>query len=128
MYKRRNKDTLCANCWFNKVHKTRKDKHWVYLYSRFCSFCKRIKQLWYYIHKKDKCEHCWFVPIHSCQLDVHHIDWNSNNNSINNLQTLCANCHRLTTLLQRDNKKEIKNGRVQYKIWCNIKNMERIKD
>jgi 5-methylcytosine-specific restriction endonuclease McrA len=31
------------------------------------------------------------------QLDVDHIDGNHRNNNPENLQTLCANCHRLKT-------------------------------
>lgn len=47
--------------------------------------------------RKDHCEKCGFKAVHSCQLDVDHIDGNHNNNAIENLQTLCANCHRLKT-------------------------------
>lgn len=50
---------------------------------------------------KDKCERCGFVPEHSCQLDVDHIDTDHTNNAPENLQTLCANCHRLKTLQER---------------------------
>ena len=35
-----------------------------------------------------------------CQLDVDHIDGNHNNDEEVNLQTLCANCHRLKTYVQ----------------------------
>lgn len=55
--------------------------------------------------KKEVCERCGFVPEHSCQLDVDHIDGNRYNNSQSNLQTLCANCHRLKTLLNQDWKR-----------------------
>jgi len=51
---------------------------------------------------QDKCSNCGFVPIHSCQLDIDHIDGNNKNNSISNLQTLCSNCHRLKTFLNKD--------------------------
>lgn len=53
-------------------------------------------------HKKNYCEHCGFIPIHSVQLDVDHIDGNHNNNDIKNLQTLCANCHRLKTYVNKE--------------------------
>lgn len=48
------------------------------------------------------CESCGFVPQHMCQLDVDHIDGNHENNIEDNLQTLCANCHRLKTHLNKD--------------------------
>lgn len=63
-------------------------------YKHICVNCKRKK---YRQHKKDSCEQCGFIPEHSCQLDVDHIDGNHSNNSVGNLQTLCANCHRLKT-------------------------------
>jgi 5-methylcytosine-specific restriction endonuclease McrA len=40
--------------------------------------------------------------MHSCQLDVDHIDGDHDNNDPENLQTLCANCHRLKTQIQKD--------------------------
>lgn len=45
--------------------------------------------------KGDVCERCLFKAEHSCQLDVHHRDGNFRNNDPANLETLCANCHRL---------------------------------
>ena len=50
--------------------------------------------------KKPICASCGFVPVHTCQLDVDHIDGNHTNNDVTNLQTLCANCHRLKTAQQ----------------------------
>jgi len=47
------------------------------------------------------------MPQDICQLDVDHIDGNHKNNEINNLQTLCANCHRLKTKLERDYEKKV---------------------
>jgi 5-methylcytosine-specific restriction endonuclease McrA len=52
--------------------------------------------------KKDKCEHCGFIPMHSCQLDVDHINGDHEDNREENLQTLCANCHRLKSYLNKD--------------------------
>jgi HNH endonuclease len=48
-------------------------------------------------HKGGTCEQCGFVPEHACQLDVHHLDGDSRNHDPANLQTLCANCHRLVS-------------------------------
>jgi hypothetical protein len=62
----------------------------------------------YRLNKEDSCGMCGFVPVHACQLDVDHIDGNNTNNSKENLQTLCANCHRLKTYLNKDyHKKEV---------------------
>jgi 5-methylcytosine-specific restriction endonuclease McrA len=55
-------------------------------------------------HKKDKCERCGFVPEHRCQLDVDHIDGDHSNNDPANLQTICANCHRLKSHHDRAKK------------------------
>ena len=49
-----------------------------------------------------KCSQCGFVPQHIIQIDVDHIDGNHNNNNIENLQILCANCHRLKTYKNMD--------------------------
>jgi hypothetical protein len=54
-------------------------------------------------HKKDYCEKCSFMGK-PCQLDVDHIDGNKFNNEQTNLQTLCANCHRLKTWLESQAK------------------------
>lgn len=53
-------------------------------------------------YKKNSCEECGFIPVHSCQLDVDHKDGDHHNNDPTNLQTLCANCHRLKTYRQKD--------------------------
>ena len=45
---------------------------------------------------------CGFVPMHPCQLDIDHIDGCHSNNDHDNLQTLCANCHRLKTHMNGD--------------------------
>jgi len=57
--------------------------------------------------KKPHCEVCGFIAEHRSQLDVDHIDGNHENNDPSNLQTLCANCHRLKTQVNKDweNKK-----------------------
>ncbi len=70
-----------------------------------CNIChkKRYrKHKAYTKFKKDSCEECGFVPVHSCQLDVDHINGDHGDDSEENLRTLCANCHRLKTYLNKD--------------------------
>jgi len=54
-------------------------------------------------YRKEYCEECGFIPKDICQLDVDHVDGNHKNNEINNLKTLCSNCHRLKTKIERMN-------------------------
>jgi hypothetical protein len=56
-------------------------------------------------YKKDHCEMCGFIPVVAAQLDVDHVDGDRTNNNESNLQTLCANCHRLKTHLSKDHLK-----------------------
>lgn len=72
-----------------------------------CSRCR--KGLDYKGFRGDSCELCGFVATWSGQLDVDHIDGNHFNNKPNNLQTLCANCHRLKTHLCNDHRAETEN-------------------
>jgi 5-methylcytosine-specific restriction endonuclease McrA len=51
---------------------------------------------------QDKCSRCGFIPEDICQLDVDHIDGNHKNNSVENLQTLCSNCHRVKTKINKE--------------------------
>jgi len=71
------------------------------LYDRLCWKCRENG---YRLHKGDRCEFCGFIPIHPVQLDVDHIDGDHTNNEMRNLQTLCANCHRLKTQMNNDHK------------------------
>jgi hypothetical protein len=48
-------------------------------------------------HKKEFCEACGFIPLNLCQLAVDHIDNDRTNNDLENLQTLCHNCHSIKT-------------------------------
>ena len=71
-----------------------------------CSTCHRarydMRGTGYRLFKKDYCELCGFIPVNDVQLDVDHIDGNKQNDNPTNLQTLCANCHRLKTFLNAD--------------------------
>jgi len=70
----------------------------VQIFDTKCWKCR----LEYQKYKKPHCEFCGFVAIHAVQLDVDHVDGDRTNNSIDNLQTLCANCHRLKTQMNKD--------------------------
>lgn len=72
---------------------------------RDCSRAKYYPELEYKLSKGSICVLCGFVPEHRCQLDVDHIDGNKANTDPSNLQTLCANCHRLKTWQNLDWKK-----------------------
>lgn len=108
-------DLICARNSCNNTFKYRSNKEYC------CRSCKqknrvsrspdlkkkaalklKLRRKPYILHKKDHCEYCNFIPIHTCQLDVDHIDGNHKNNNISNLQTLCANCHRLKTHMNED--------------------------
>lgn len=67
-----------------------------------CYRCRRSKT--YRQHLGPCCVVCGFVPKHPCQLDADHIDGNHANNEPGNIRTLCANCHRLKTHLERRTK------------------------
>ena len=91
---------ICVYCNKNKQQAAKKSTLGYKKYCKGCSTCLRIKykilkKSIYRKSKKPHCEKCGFVAEDPCQLDVHHIDRNHSNNLISNLQTLCANCHRL---------------------------------
>jgi 5-methylcytosine-specific restriction endonuclease McrA len=68
-------------------------KNGIKLYATNCQTCKRLGKR----DKKTYCELCNFIALDPVQLDVDHIDADTSNNDPSNLQTLCANCHRLKT-------------------------------
>jgi len=99
---------LCTNCNKNKQRSSGKIRGKT-VYKRLCDRChrkkygiKKYRSLGYARHKKSSCEQCGFIPVQSCQLDVDHIDGDHSNSDPANLQTLCANCHRLKTLVNKD--------------------------
>lgn len=75
------------------------DRYGNMTFNRECSTCRRMPTR---VVKKKCCETCGFITEHQCQLDIDHIDGNHKNNDLENLQTLCANCHRLKTIKNGD--------------------------
>lgn len=71
---------------------------------KYCSRnCKqKARRKPYLLQRKIQCDNCGFVAEHICQMDIDHIDGVHTNNSENNLQTLCANCHRLKSHINED--------------------------
>lgn len=45
--------------------------------------------------KSDTCAKCGFVAVDLVQMDRDHINGDRTDHRLENLQTLCANCHRL---------------------------------
>lgn len=89
---------LCGNLAEKKgINKWGKD-----VYRSRCQRCRKTGQR----YKKDHCERCGFIPEDLVQLDTDHIDGNPSNNDPQNIQTLCANCHRLKTKLNQDWRKK----------------------
>lgn len=70
-------------------------------YKSRCWSCRKYGHHAGYV-KGTTCERCGFEAEWQGQLDVDHIDGDRANNDPSNLQTLCANCHRLKTHLARD--------------------------
>ena len=103
-----------GTCVVCKVEKQRpKKRNGRVIYLAYCKACER--KLWpskpqdwrdknkpynKSYTKKKTCEACGFTGLHLCQLDIDHIDGDHNNNELDNLQTLCSNCHRLKTFIQ----------------------------
>ena len=98
---------ICGTVSVRKRYKKRKDGSDMYRCQNEYSRRRNLSKRPYRIHLKKSCEMCGFMPQHEIQMDIDHIDGNSKNNDLSNLQTLCANCHRLKTFINRDfdNKK-----------------------
>lgn len=72
---------------------------------------------------ENKCEKCGWGEVNeftgSIPLEVHHKDGDYRNNTEENLQLLCPNCHSLTETYKSHNK----NGRVGRKKYCGVEKM-----
>jgi len=111
---------ICVSCDERPQRKNRLNAAGEQTYSALCGVCShkrnpqktksiRPPNYWwawekyrYTSVKGDSCVKCGFVAEDPCQLDVDHIDGDHSNDDPANLQTLCANCHRLKTKLNGD--------------------------
>lgn len=96
----------CVKCGLGARYHTKNKDGSVKYWRKYCTIChKNVShpvKYGYRLAKKEHCEKCGFKAIHPCQLDVDHKDGNKKNIDLNNLQTLCANCHRLKTVMSGD--------------------------
>lgn len=64
-------------------------------YGATCNPCHKAKwQRPYLKFRGTECEMCSYTPMFRSSLDVHHMDGDHTNDDPDNLQTLCATCHR----------------------------------
>lgn len=104
--------------WFYKSDKSKNSNGYVKDYKIWCneifkgnvatSSSKFRNALIKAGYKENKCEICgidsWNNKPITCQL--HHIDGNTNNNSLDNIMMLCPNCHSQTDNYGSKNKKD----------------------
>jgi hypothetical protein len=72
------------------------NKQGIVTYKPVCYFCRKEARS----HKKDFCEKCGITV----RLEVDHIDGNKFNNKVDNLQTLCNDCHIKKTIENKDGR------------------------
>lgn len=95
----------CIRCGLKARYHTKNSDGSVKYWRNICTMCHKNQgqtQYKYRINKKTYCETCGFIAVHRVQLDVDHIDGNHKNDTVENLQTICANCHRLKTVMAGD--------------------------
>lgn len=92
------KDRYCYSCKF--------DKNIIKTVKKYSGHFFRIKKV--VLERDDhKCQCCNMTSeesfkIHKKQLSIHHIDGNTRNNKLENLITLCLQCHASLTLKYKD--------------------------
>ena len=98
----------CGNMQANKGKRNGKT-----VWDRYCVTCKRRRRANLVEIKKLVCELCGFKAKHAAQMDIDHIDGDSTNNNSENLQEICANCHRLKTIQNQDWLKQSRDKTVE---------------
>ena len=76
------------------------------VFDRYCSTCARKFRSNVLEIKPMVCEICKFMASHQAQIDRDHIDGDHKNNDSSNIQYICANCHRLKTIENKDWSKQ----------------------
>ncbi|WP_243299139.1 HNH endonuclease signature motif containing protein [Bacillus litorisediminis] len=111
MEKQRNFVTPWCECGLHKRYRKGWRKDGSPRFHSKCRYCQGIpngsnrKDANYGNYKKKKyCEKCGFVAEYPCQLDIDHIDGDRTNGDSSNLQTLCANCHRVKSYKEAQKK------------------------
>ena len=109
----------CINYGCNKpVHSAGRTSTGLQIWRPYCGRChKAVGGRGTYAEgvtpvKKTYCENkdgrlgfkCTATIIDSCQLDLDHIDGHHYNNTPENIQTICKNCHSLKTKLNGDSR------------------------
>lgn len=90
-----NLTAVCANCGPVDIAITGNSYRCKVAHLEHRSRIKKDRKGTYQDLKKDYCENCGFQAQHRCQLDLDHVNGDRTDHRPENLQTLCANCHRL---------------------------------
>lgn len=129
-----NKNTYCNyNCQKEYEHKQifKKIESNSFLLDNKTTEAKWIKKYLISI-KGNKCEKCGWCEVHpitgNIPIEMNHIDGDSDNNNLNNVELLCPNCHSLTHNYGSLNKGMGREKRQLYRLSQKIKNNIPIKE
>ncbi len=91
------KTAYCSVCGLNAVvgYSFKGNYYWRCSKSGWKPEKWTIKKQKLYRVRKNYCEICGFIAVHESQIDIHHKDHNHDNDEYSNLESQCANCHRL---------------------------------
>lgn len=118
-------NTYCSRECANLARKENKIKNWLEgSYNGIIGTNQLSKTIRDYLLEKVnyRCELCGWDKINpitnKCPLEIHHKDGNYMNNSLDNLQVLCPNCHSLTSNYKALNKDGREDRIVNRKNYC----------
>lgn len=89
-----------------KLMKEERDRLYNLSWDDFCEVYRRWIKKYLYLERGRKCEDCKNIKWNDKRLtmELHHVDGDKNNNSRDNLQILCPNCHSQTNNWKSKNK------------------------